>query len=66
MKATKLAYDNSPKTIHVIIFVMNVRIILGRPACMDGTILRKLRQLRENGEINYRCIDSEKGIYEKL
>jgi hypothetical protein len=32
---------------------------------MDGTILRRLRELRGDGKINFRCIDNHMAIYEK-
>ena len=64
--AVRMEYEASGETFHAIIFVMNVRIRLCRPACMDGTILRRLRELRSNGEINYRVNDNELAIYEKI
>jgi len=33
---------------------------------MDGTIMRRLRELRAKGEINYKVINSEFAIYEKI
>jgi hypothetical protein len=33
---------------------------------MDGTIMRRLRELREAGEINYRIKSNELAIYEKI
>ena len=32
----------------------------------DGYILREMRRLREQGEINYKCIDFSRSLYEKL
>ena len=66
MEATKMAYDDSPDIIHSVIFVAKVRRILNRPSCMDGTILRRLRELRESGAINYRIKNAELSIYEKI
>jgi hypothetical protein len=33
---------------------------------MDGTILRRLRELRAEGVINYRVKNNELSIYEKI
>ena len=64
--ATKLAYYQMDSIFHAIILVANVRILLHRPAVMDGSIMRRLRQLRLNGEINYRIRNNELAIYEKI
>ena len=66
LEATRMAYNDMPEIFHAIIFVMTVRILLCRPACMDGTIMRRLRQLREAGKINYRIKSNELAIYEKI
>jgi hypothetical protein len=65
-QATKIAYDESPEIFHSVVFLLNVRRLLGRPACMDGTILRRLRELREDGELNYRIKNNDLSIYQKL
>lgn len=64
--AVRMEYAAIESHFYAIIFVMNVRIRLGRPACMDGTIMRRLRELRANGEIDYKVINSEFAIYEKI
>lgn len=66
LEATKIAYDNSPEIIHAIILIMDVRRLLNRPACMDGSILRRLRELRQSGVISYKVLNSELAIYQKL
>ncbi len=33
---------------------------------MDGTITRRLRELRESGECPYKVIDTVDGLYEKV
>ncbi len=45
--------------------VNRVRSICERPELMDGTILRRLRELRGDGKINFRCIDNHMAIYQK-
>ena len=45
--------------------ITNVRLKLGRPYLRDGTILRRLRELRSNGLLNYKVIDHAKSIYYK-
>lgn len=66
--ATKIAYaklDNRFSALHL---CQMVRHITGRAYLMDGTILRRLRELREDHpqEFNYIVIDNEKSIYKKL
>lgn len=65
-QAVKLAYDEEQKVFHTVTFLIKVRLLLGRPACMDGTILRRLRELRADGVINYRVKNNELSIYEKI
>lgn len=65
-QATKIVYDESPEIFHSVVFLLNVRRLLGRPSCMDGTILRRLRELREDGELNYRIKNNDLSIYQKL
>lgn len=65
-QAVKLAYDEEPTVFHSVTFIMRVRFLLGRPACMDGSILRRLRSLRADGVINYRVKNNELSIYEKI
>jgi hypothetical protein len=65
-EAVKIAYDNSPNIFHSVIFIMDVRRLLNRPSCMDGTILRRLRELRADGTINYRILNANLSIYEKI
>lgn len=65
-EAVKIAYDNSPNIFHSVIFIMDVRRLLNRPSCMDGTILRRLRELRADGTINYRILNAKLSIYEKI
>lgn len=64
--ATLQVYDTMPAIFHGIIFMEKVRFLLGRPMCMDGTIFRRLRELKKDGKLNYRVKDSELSIYEKL
>lgn len=64
-KAVKQVYDQMPKDFHVIKFCMAVRGKL-KKLTMDGTILRRLRELRESGHCPYKVIDTVKGIYQKI
>lgn len=66
-EACKIAFDNSPNVFHGIIFIMEVRRLINRPACMDGSIFRRLRELRDDDKvINYRCKDNDLSIYQKM
>ena len=62
-QATKQVYFNLPKEFHVLELVRGVKVTTGRPHLMDGTILRKLRELRSDGVLDYEPKD--KGQYHK-
>ena len=64
-KATLKAFEESEQVIYAPLFCSKVKQILGRPMCMDGTILRKLRELRAKGLVNYVCKNNEASIYRK-
>lgn len=66
-EATRMAFSNMPEVFSVLSLVNQAKMIMGRPYCMDGTILRRLRELRdeEPGVFNYQVIDSETGKYQK-
>ena len=65
-ESTWLAYNLiSGPSFPVHSLVNRVRSICERPALMDGTILRRLRELRGDGKINFMCIDNHMAIYQK-
>jgi len=45
--------------------VRSVRRITGREYLMDGTILRRLRELREDGRVKYTIFDYTTAKYKK-
>ena len=64
--AVHLAFNQiAGKSFPVHSVLSRVRSICERPELMDGTILRRLRELREDGKINFTCIDNHKAIYRK-
>ena len=65
-EATEIAFRKMDKKFYSIRLCQAVREITARPFLMDGTILRRLREMREdNPEFNYRVINSNEGIYKK-
>jgi len=62
--AVKKAYSQMPNTFSVLTLCLQTRSILNKMT-MDGSILRRLRELRETGECNYKVKDSINGIYTK-
>jgi len=64
--ATLQTWNDSPDVIHMVIFYLNVRRLTTRPALPDGTISRRLRELRAEGKVNYEVINSELSIYQKI
>ena len=66
-KACSIAFEQMPEIFSSLDICRRVRILTGRPALMDGSILRRLRELRADRlECNYRCIDSKNSQYKKL
>ena len=66
-QATEMAYGVMPQTFQSQALVQMARSIMARPSCMDGTILRRLRELREADPVNYNyeIIDNDRSIYRK-
>lgn len=65
-EASEMAYKQMPEVFNVIQFVQKVRLITARPALMDDSIKRRLREARaDNPAFNYKCINNEKSIYKK-
>ena len=65
-KSVFKAFNMMPETFYTSKLIEAVRIDINRPYVYDGTVLRKLRTLRSNGVLNYKCIDIKKSIYKKL
>jgi len=65
--ATRLAYNTMDSKFHGIRLCQAVRQLTGRAFLMDGTILRRLREIREEDpeKFNYQVIDNEQSIYKK-
>jgi hypothetical protein len=65
--ATRLAYRRMDGKFHGIRLCQAVRNITGRAFLMDSTILRRLRELRDEDpeNFNYRVVDNEQSIYKK-
>lgn len=61
------AYKAMPETFNLLSLVSMARSFMARPFCTDGTITRRLRELRnEFPEIyGYRVIDPENAKYQK-
>lgn len=65
-EATLIAFTRMGQEFHVINLVAEVRLITERPALMDGTVTRALRDAKQSGQIDYDVIDQKKGIYKKV
>jgi len=66
-EATEIAFKEMPETFHSYHMVALARGLMCRPACMDGTITRRLRELREENPqlFGYDVVDTELSIYKK-
>lgn len=65
-KATLKAFQKMPDIFNTSDLISTVRSDLNRPFVYDSTILRKLRILRSENRLNYKCIDNKKSIYKKI
>lgn len=64
--ATRLAFNRQREFFPVMDLIREVRHFTGRDFLMDGTILRRLRELREDGLISYEVFDTQKAKYKKI
>lgn len=67
-EATEIAFRNMDKKFHSIRLCQAVRELTGRAFLMDGTILRRLREMREEDpeNFNYKVFNAEQGLYQKV
>lgn len=63
--ATKQAFILMPDTFHILQLCRKVKAICNRPDLMDGTITRKMRELREKKHIRYEVVEKQHGLYAK-
>lgn len=66
-QATEIAFKEMPLTFHCYHLIALARGLMCRPACMDGTITRRLRELREENPqlFGYEVINPDLSIYKK-
>jgi hypothetical protein len=66
-EAVEMAFEKMDHKFHSIRICQAVREITARPFLMDGSILRRLREAREDNptQFGYICEDNESGIYRK-
>lgn len=67
-EATEIAFRRMDVKFHSIRLCQAVRELTGRAFLMDGTILRRLREMRESDpeNFNYRVLNADQGLYLKL
>lgn len=66
-KAVEMAFVELPDHFHAPFFCTAVKIKTGRHYLMDGTILRRLREARnDNPAFNYKCEDATISLYVKI
>jgi len=64
-EATKRAYKTMPEDFYVWNLLVETKMLAGRPFLTDGTILRRLRELREdNPFVDYEA--NKNGFYTKI
>ena len=60
------SFEELPDEFSLLYLIVKVRQKVGRAYLTDGTITRRLRELRSEGKINFKVIDNHKSIYKKL
>jgi len=65
-EATKEAYGEMATEFSILKIISRTRELTERPYLTDGTITRRLRELREDHLINYDVIDNRKSKYKKV
>lgn len=64
-QAVQETYNEMPETFSAYYLCIETRRKLGKMT-MDGTILRRLRELREAGRCPYKVKDQAQSIYQKI
>lgn len=64
-QAVQETYDEMPETFSAFALCIETRRRLGKMT-MDGTILRRLRELRTKGVCPYKVKDQAQSIYQKV
>jgi hypothetical protein len=59
-------YPIMPTRFSTLHFHILISMRIGRPDIFHDTILRKMRELKEEGKINFRNINKAKSLYEKI
>lgn len=67
-QAAAMAFERMPTDFDAITFCNTSKRIMARPQCMDGTILRRLRELRAEApeKYNYKVVDPDLAKYQKI
>lgn len=66
-EAVKIAFSEMGSEFSILALVDRTRAIVERPALMDGTITKELRDARGKEKcLDYEIIDQNKAIYHKL
>jgi len=65
-QATEVLYRDMSQEFSGLDLIKRVRWALSRPDVYNDTVLRKMRKLKAEGKINFRCIDYPRSLYEKL
>jgi len=66
-EATAMAFKNVGEKFSTFEIVALARGLMARPSCTDGTITRRLRELRDNHPdiYGYDCIDHDRSRFQK-
>jgi len=64
-QAVLIAFREMHTEFHILQLCRRVKIIINRPNLMDGTITRKMRELKVEGTIKYEVSNKKKSFYTK-
>jgi hypothetical protein len=65
LKAAEKAYSDMPTHFSGLELHKRAALYMGRPSVYPDTVLRALRELRQDGKIDFTCTDHTDSIYQK-
>ena len=59
-------WNDLPTEFYSLGLINKIRIHTDRPQVFDGSILRKMRELKQEGKIDFDCINRKESKYRKI
>lgn len=59
-------WEDLPIEFYSLNLIKYVRLVCDRPKIFDGSILRKMRELKQDGRIDFECVDHARSKYRRI